>query len=334
MNTMKTFIRIATFCVLTGSGFSAQSVDDATLSRYLRQNFVADESMGWEKIDSFKERFAVTDDQLHRVLMDIYRDAEGKRLTLTPKTPEWNNNNRRIEGVLGWLPKCGDIPVKEFLMSYATTKENDSWLRRSAILSSLRIADAEEAKNVLLRFLVEGDRMDSQARSSVCEHARMVFKAACAEKKEAILYSLLIALSREDNKWLFRVYDNVLCEISKDYASSQQRLAMLIRLINVPSLCKADEYAMPELQEKLKALQKIRLYTNVSTNLAAIKARNFNLPLLVGATNELMSVISDSQSAEFTKVGDDSKSQVFTLSILGCLAVIMLGFGVWKFTRK
>lgn len=330
---MRVLTGITMICLMANSALFVQSIDDATLSRYLTQNFVSDESMSWEKIDGFKERFAVTDDQLHRVLMDIYRDAEGKRLTLTPKTPEWNNNNRRIEGVLGWLPKCGDIPVKEFLMSYATMKENDSWLRRSAILSSLRIADAEEAKNVLLRFLVEGDRMDSQARSSICQHAWTAFMDASPEKKAAILESLYAALSHEDNKWLFRVYDDILCKISKEYANSHQRLAILKRLINTPSLCKVDDYAMPELQEKLKALQKIHLSTNISTNLVALKARNFNLPQPDLSTNSVAEIDQES-AATGSKASGAAKRGFGIYAFLGIPVILLLGFGAWKLTRR
>ncbi len=331
---MRIFTSITIVCLMSISALAEQSIDDATLRRYLRDNFVADESMSWKKIDGFKDRFAVTDDQLHRVLLDIYGEAEGKRHTLTPKTPAWNNNNRKIEGVLGWLPKCGDIPVKEFLMSYATTKENDSWLRRTAILSYLREASAEEAKNALLRFLVEEDRMDSQERSSICERARMVFVDASPEKKEAILFSLIVALSREDNKWLFRVYDNILCEMSKDYANSLQRREILERLISAPSLCKVDDYVMPELQEKLMTLKKMRLITNVSTNLETIKARNFNVPLPTGETNELMSISTDLQGGDSVEPDTDNKSSVGKLVVLGGLLGILLGFGLWKFTRK
>ncbi|MEI6647637.1 MAG: hypothetical protein WCP12_16490 [bacterium] len=319
-------------CLLSVVQAAYAGMNDKTLKEYLNRNFNADESMEWGKRAEFKVSRAISDEQLHRVLMEIYNEASEKRSFLTPKSVEWNKNRRAVAGVLGWLPVCGDIPVKEFLMDYAVEKKNDVLNRSDALLSYLRIADAEESKNALLRFLVEGDRMDCQSRSSICEDARTVFMDAPSMKKIAILEALYASLAKEDNKWLFRVYDNILCEMSKGYANSRQRHDILQRLIKAPSLCKADDYAMPELQEKLKVLQKTRLSANISTNLAALKAKNLNLPQPDLATNKVIAVEDNAVANEKTVSGVRRSLGVYVL--LGIPALLLLGFGAWKLTRK
>jgi hypothetical protein len=330
-DSMKVFTSITMFCLMSISVFAAQIIEDATLSRHLQQNFVADESMTWEKIDGFKERFAVTDDQLYRVLMSIYRDAEEKRLTHVPKTPGGNNNKRKIEGVLSWLPKCGDIPVKEFLMDYAGTLENDSWLRRTAILSYLREADATESKNTLFRFLVEGERMNSLERLSIYEYARMVYDGASPEKKAAILAALLASANREEGKIEFMKVDKILAERSAAYRYSRERLAMLERHSLAPPT--TNLYTDRDLKAALQECRKYKTHTNISTNLAALKTRNFNLPLPAGATNELTDPVPVPPEVEFSKVGDESKDPVSMEVIVIVLLLAAAGFSVWK-SRK
>ena len=178
--------------------------------------------------------------------------------------------------------------------------------------------------------------MDSQSRSGVCRYALAAFTQATPEKKAAILESLYAALSHEDNKWLFRVYDDILCKISKEYANSHERLALLKRLINAPSLCKVDDYAMPELQEKLKVLQKMRLYTNINTNLTTLKGRDFNLPLPVSATNEVTETASKSIDTKAGAENNQAKkaNSIGVLSIIGGAAVLILGLGFWLLARR
>ena len=152
----------------------------------------------------------MTDEQLHRVLMDIYREAENKLLALTPDTEEWNYNLGLVDGVIRWLPKCKGIPVKDSLLAYATSEEKHRHTKQTAILSYLRVADAEETRDVLLRFLVGENRMDLGSRSSICRYAQTAFMEADAAKRAAILESLYVALSREENKCNFHVYDDIL----------------------------------------------------------------------------------------------------------------------------
>jgi hypothetical protein len=307
--------------------------DDASLKSNLISDFTAEESRNWKEANEFKTHFAIPDDQLHRVLMDIYRKATEKRVSVVADSREGIDNRRTIEGVISWLPACPSTETKTFLIDFAANGKEVSQLRSTAIASYLRLADPEESKNVLLRFLVEADRMDSQARSSICQHAWTAFMDASPEKKAAILESLYAALSHEDNKWLFRVYDDILCKISKKYANSNERLAILQRLINATSLCKADDYAMPELQEKLKALQKIRLSTNISTNLAALKARNFNLPQPDLSTNSVAEIDQESAATGY-KASGAAKRGFGLYAFLGIPVILLLGFGAWKRRRR
>jgi hypothetical protein len=273
----------------------------------------------------------VTDEQLHRVLMEIYREAEDKLQTLTPDTEEWNYNLGLVDGVIRWLPKCKGIPVKDFLLAYAASDEKHRHTRQAAIRSYLRVADAEETKKVLLRFLAEGDRMDSQSRSTIIWSTLMVYQDATAEKKRAIVESLCVALAGEDHKWLFRVYDDVLCQISPHYRHSLQRRDILARLVKAPALCKADDYAMPELEEKLREIEKANLHTTISTNLSALKERDFSQPL---PEEERIALETPPNAPDATDAAQEKPAKTrckggYPLAaVAGLLAVFVLWFGL------
>jgi hypothetical protein len=313
---------------------AASGMDDMRLKEWLTGNFIAPESMRWEEIDEFKKNFDVKDDQLHRVLMEIYDDAQEKRVTLTPKTSEWNKNRRTIEGVLGWLPKCGDIPVKEFLMSYATTKENDSWLRRAAILSYLRLADPGETKNALLRFLVEGERMDDYARSSIYVYAKMVWDTASPEKKAAIFHALCAAASMESPHWVFEECDRRLIAMNSRYKDSIEREAMLRHQLTIPFSPYYGDLK-EQMEKEVVRLKKLKNRPAISTNIAALKARDFNLPLPDSETNEYTNVVPDpaGHGPRKERRGGAGR-QAGMVALLGGIAAVLLGYGLWRIVRK
>ena len=249
-------------------------MDDARLKEWLKSGLF--ELLLWRDFDI--KASGVTDEQFYRVLIELYREAEDKWPTLTPDTDAWRHNLLVVEGVLGCLPMCGEWADKTLLMDVAADTSKDSFLRTIAIGSYLHVADAKEARDILLRILVGDDRMDSQARSSILEHASTAYREAELHKKRAIIESLYVSLANEDAKWLFRVYDRILTHLSPQYASSEQRRDILKRLIQAKPTCKADEYAMEGLQNMLRSLEKTTPHSSINTNLAVLQERDFSQP--------------------------------------------------------
>jgi hypothetical protein len=321
------FLLLFSIAVPASAGMS----DSELKGRMIDSYFYTGEGESWQEFKHFKELSAVTDEQLHRVLMDIYREAENKLLALTPDTEEWNYNLGLVDGVIRWLPKCKGIPVKDSLLAYATSEEKHRHTKQTAILSYLRVADAEETRDVLLRFLVGENRMDLGSRSSICRYAQTAFMEADAAKRAAILESLYVALSREENKCNFHVYDDILSELSGDYVHSHQRLAILEKLIDAPPLCKADEFVMPNLTKKLKELQKTQRTTNINTNLSALKERDFNQPspeeerIALEMPPDALNT-TDAAQEKSTETG--RKSFYALAAIAGLLGVLALWFGL------
>jgi len=307
--------------------------DSEMKGRLIDSYFYTGEDESWQEFKHFKDLSAVTDEQLHRVLMEIYREAEDKLQTLTPDTEEWNYNLGLVDGVIRWLPKCKGIPVKDFLLAYAASDEKHRHTRQAAIRSYLRVADAEETKKALLRFLAEGDRMDSQSRSTIIWSTLMVYQDATAEKKRAIVESLCVALAGEDHKWLFRVYDDVLCQISPHYRHSLQRRDILARLVKAPALCKADDYAMPELEEKLREIEKANLHTTISTNLSALKERDFSQPL-PEEERIALEMPPDAPHAGGTAQEESAETRRKWLCPLAAVAGLLAVFVLWFVLRR
>jgi len=261
---------------------------------------------------------------MHAALTAIYREAEtreGKEA-----------RDLRVRAVL-WLGVCSDDATKAFLLEVAADEAKGGFLRTTAISSYLRVADAEETKKVLLRFLAEGDRMDSQSRSTIIWSTLMVYQDATAEKKGAIVESLCAALAGEDHKWLFRVYDDVLCQISPHYRHSLQRRDILARLIKAPALCKADDYAMPELEEKLREIEKANLHTTINTNLSALKERDFSQPL-PEEERIALEMPPDAPHAGGTAQEESAETRRKWLCPLAAVAGLLAVFVLWFVLRR
>ena len=331
---MNRCIEIILVCLLVGVKTAAAAMDDARLKEWLSGNFTAPESIPWEERTVFKDSRAITDEQLHRVLIEIYSEAAERGRSLTPKTREWSENRRTIEGILGWLPVCGDMPVKDFLLDYAAARENDYLNRSVAVLSYLRIADSEEAKNALLRFLVEGDRMDNMARLKLYGHARTAYDAAAPEKKAAILAALIAAANKEEGKIEFMKVDKILAERSAAYRCSRERLAMLERHSLEPPT--TNLYTDRDLKAAIEESRKYKSHTSISTNLVALKSRDFNLPLPVSATNEVNETATESTEPKEGVEKNKAKTAnpIGVLSLIGGAAALILGLGLWLLSRK
>lgn len=328
---MNRCLEIILVCLMGAAGSASAQMDDAKLKEWLSGNFTAPESMPWEERSAFKVSHTIPDEQLHRVLMEIYREASGRWDSLTPKTVEWNKNRRTIEGVLGWLPVCGDIPVKSFLMDYAIAKGNNSLNSSYAVLSYLRVADAEETKNALLCFLVEGDRMDSMERLGIYGHACTAYDATSPEKKAAILSALIAAAAKEEGKIEFMKVDTILAERSAAYRHSRERLAMLERHRLEPPT--NNLYTDRDLKAGLEECRKYKTHTSISTNLAALKTRNFNLPQPDLATKNVLAAVGDNAVAN-EKKDSGTRRRIGMYTFFGVTTLLLLGFGAWKLTRR
>ena len=269
---MKTYHALSAVFFLYGSVSVSAGIDDTGIKERLVDYCYADEGIPLEKIDDIKKNLAVTDEQFHRVLMEVYREAESKRSALTPKTEEWSYNQKIMACVIGWLPKCGNIPVKDFLLDCAVSKEKDSFIRNGAVLSYLRVADAEEAKEILLRFLVGENRADLE-RLSVYGFARMAYdESDSPEKKAAILAALAVAADKEEGKIRFMKVDGILAERSAAYRQSHERLAMLERHSQEPPT--ANLYTDRDLKAALEEPHKYKHHTSINTNFAAVMPRD------------------------------------------------------------
>jgi len=254
---------------------SAGMSDSELKGRMIDSYFYTGEGETWQEFNVFKELSAVTGEQLHRVLMEIYREAENELLALTPDTEEWNYNLGLVDGVIRWLPKCKGIPVKDFLLAYATSEEKHRHTRQAAIRSYLRVADAEETKDVLLRFLA-GDRRGVDPLS-VYSHAAEVYDHTPPEdgaKRRAIIAALMIAAAHEEGKIGFVEVDRILSMRSDTYRRSRQRLAMLEHHSLEPPT--KNLYTDADLKVALAESRNYRSHTSVNTNAAMLQAIDFN----------------------------------------------------------
>ena len=310
-------------------------MDDASLKeRLVEYYFYAGHDSVWQEFDTFKKQNAVSDEQLHRVLMAVYRETGDNRPALTPQSDEWKRNQGIAESVVRWLPKCGNVPVKDFLLDHMTAKEADGHIRQQAILAYLRVADAEEAKDVLLRFLVGEDRMDDYARSSIYRYPSVVWDAASPEKKAAMFNALCEAAAVETTQWAFEECDSQLIAMYPAYRDSLQRKAMLRRQLSAPF-----SHYYTELKDKMgkevKRLEKMEKHANTSSNLATLTAQNFS----ISQADQLTS----NNASEHVPVnaGDESEPPATPLSRslrtavpLAVGAGLLAAFFLWRGLRK
>jgi len=316
-------------------------MDDAKLKERLKDGLLTlltEENFSSRKtevpgMDSRRELKEVTDEQFQRVLMELYKEAESKWPTLTPNTGEWVINKQVVISVLACLHMCADSQTKDFLLDYAGSKEKDAFSRTIALSSYLRAADPEETKHALLRFLVEGDRMEYMERLSIYEYARMVYDSADELKRAAILHALYVAASGTDvSPWEFRVCDEILERISPAYAKSSERFSLL-KKHNAASYPKMREHTKKDLKERFEKMQKIKKFTNISTNLAALKSRDFNVPRPDLSTNDVVEASPDHPNTP-SAADNTAERGIGTSAFFGLAALLLLGFGAWKLKAR
>lgn len=324
---MKTHITLYCSILLFGASSIFAGMDDARLKERLKGGLF--ELLVWDNYDI--DKTGVSSEQFHRVLMELYDEAEEKRPSLTHGSEEWRFNQLTVEGVLACLSMCGDVPVKDFLLDYAITKENDNLTRTIALSSYLRVADAEEARNVLLRFLVGDERMASMERLSLYSFAQSIYDEASIEKKAAILAALFEAASREEGKIEFMKVDSILAKRSAAYRHSIERLAMLERHSEEPPT--TNFYTDRDLKAALAESRSYTQHTSVSTNLMSLAAQNVNMPQPVHLSNGAAGASPDGPAAE-PVTADTAGRGTGRRVLFVALALLLLGFGAWRFMRK
>ncbi len=309
---------------------SAGMSDSELKGRLIDSYFYTGEGESWQEFKHFKELSAVTDEQLHRVLMEIYREAEDKLQTLTPDTEEWNYNLGLVDGVIRWLPKCKGIPVKDFLLAYAASEEKHHHARQAAILSYLRVANAEEARDILLKFLVGKDRMGEYDRSSIYRYPRIVWDTVSPEKRAAMFNALCEAAAVESVQWAFDECDSQLIAMCPAYRDSLQRKGMLKRQLSVP-FPKYYSELKEKMEKEVERLEKLEKHTSVNTNLATAIARDFNQPLPEEGRIALETPpdAPDTTDAAQEKSTETGRKSFYALAaIAGLLGVLALWFGL------
>jgi len=301
--------------------------DPAKLKAELLQALPINGRFDFKEFPWFKSTFDVQDEVLRPVLLEIYKEARMKNLDDPNNCVDMLRAKRSLTG----LGLCADDAAKQLLLGIASQPSDVMDIRMRALAAYLQASDAEESKTVLLQFLVEGDRLDSMARLNLYGHARTAYDAASPEKKSAILAALIAATNKEEGKIEFMKVDKILAERSTAYRRSRERLAMLERHSLEPPT--NNLYTDRDLKAGLAECRKYKAHTSISTNIAALKTRNFNLPLPAGATNELTAPVPAPPEVELAKVGDESKDPVSMEVLVIVLLLAMFGFFVWK-SRK
>jgi len=337
---MKTHITLYCSIILCGALSIFAGMDDARLKEKLTDRLLmllTEENFSSRKTGVPDEHYhselkEVSDEQFHRVLMELYKEAESKWTTLTPNTEEWAKNKQDVIGVLACLSKCGDIPVKDFLLDYVASKEKENFTRTVALSSYLRVADAEEAKDVLLRFLIGGERMDDYARSSIYVHAKDVWDVSSPDKKAAILHAFCEAAAFESPQWVFEECDIRLLLMDPAWRESPRRESMLRRQLSLP-FSKYYTELETQMEKEIERIEKIKQHSVISTNLASLAVQNVNLTPSGFLTNsEAGAIPADPVTDPVT--ADAAGRGPGRHVLFGALALLLLGFGAWRFMRK
>ena len=274
---MKTSCCLGLCLFLTGNVFSAdwshyESYSDENVANlreilqnpekakeFLTDEFAASHALWQSEIPLFKMKFDVQDEIIRPLLLDILRESAQKVGWETPLS--WQDDSmdviadkRRLYGAIAWLGACADEPTKKLLLDIAMDGTKDTFYREPAVWACLLYhADAQEIKNILIRYLVEANK-ESRLHNVIYAFAEEAYRATTDEmKREAILASFSVAVAQTKNKWAFERLDNFLTQNSKEYAESSQRKAALQQMNLQPP---------PEPVEK--------------------KAASWKLPLLIG----------------------------------------------------
>ena len=169
---------------------------------------------------------------------------------------------------------CTDATTKRFLIEVATDKARDGFLRTLAVGSYFRAADAQETSDALVRFLAgECSGID---KLSIYSHAQEVYDKEAqgdAAKQRAIIAALIVAAANERGKIGFVEVDRILAMRSAAYRHSRERLALLEHHSQAPPT--RNLHTDADLERALAEMRSQRSFTSVNTNVALLKAHNF-----------------------------------------------------------
>lgn len=274
---------LSEFYAFRDSGYIARNKEDCQDNNKLRAHLMYALSISapyeYREFLWMMENFSVSKERLRHTLTEIYHDADTSLKDAVDSPDRSLMEMRRYRSIMG-LAACADEATKTFFLEMATGKPTDSYVRMNAILSYLRVADAEESSGALLRFLVGQDRMEFMERLSVYQFAGMAYDdadPANTAKRQAILAALLVAVNREEEKIAFVEVDRILSRRSDAYRRSRERLALLERHSLEPPTTAV--HIDRDLKAALDEARKLKAYTTVNTNLAALQARDFDQPL-------------------------------------------------------
>ena len=307
--------------------------DDETLKAYLKKRLWGDNDVmyeGWTQWDVAiwfrRDAGDLADERLHKALVEIYREAESQT---------GRDAKDLMTRVAIWLGVCADDATKAFLLDLAADKSKDGFLRTIAIDSYLRAADANEARDALVRFLVGSDRMASDMdRSGIYAVAYTAWEGSSPGKKLAICGALQVGLAHETTHWVFCSGDRWLSGMSLKYARSEERLALLERMYAAP-VPDGELFDKRSLAPQLDEARRLDERTSVNTNLLTVVARDFNQPLseedLVGLA---VPPPATSMSAAAPHEGSARAGRSGLYAFGGAAAAALAAVGVWLIIRR
>ena len=249
---------------------------------------IKNELIGWfsghrpvfpQDIQRYRDAPDVTGDAMCAALMAIYQSVQhlGSEPFQRGEPQETTENKKRLRQSIEFLGHCADEPTKRLLLDIANDETKARCYRITAVSASIQCADAQEVRDVPIRFIVAVKIKPSNAWAK----AIWVYdEPECdPQKREAILATLITLLAREENKTEFVDMDKKLAERSTEYATSSQRLAMLQRVNKLPpaKFIKTE----PDLKAALKSFRFRLFKTSVSTNMTELMARDFSKPVEV-----------------------------------------------------
>ena len=237
---------------------------------HLEREFTAIDGSIMAGSDWLKKNFGVDETGVRAVMMSIYRESSA---ALINERDEFKRSvlEMRIRGVVNHISEVPNDEVKAFLLGIARNNGEDGFLRAMAVRSYLRIAEAEEAREILLWFLVGEERLSGGDRLLIYTYAEGTHDGTDSlEKRAAILGVLAVAADREEEKIIFMKVDGILAKRNGLYRQSRERLAMLERHALEPPT--TNLYTDRDLAAALKEVRGYRDLARIDTNLASVAA--------------------------------------------------------------